>query len=71
LLTPVNGIIKEDGSKIQTNLRGWQDQIGYVPQAIFLTDDTIKRNIAFGLSDEKIEEAIVWNALRAHNWNYS
>jgi ATP-binding cassette, subfamily B, bacterial PglK len=64
LLTPANGTVKVDGSNIQTDPRGWQDQIGYVPQAIFLTDDTIRRNIAFGLSDEKIEEDFVWSALR-------
>ena len=64
LLTPANGTVKVDGSNIQTDTRGWQDQIGYVPQAIFLTDDTIRRNIAFGLSDEKIEEDFVWSALR-------
>jgi ATP-binding cassette, subfamily B, bacterial PglK len=63
LLVPVNGLVKVDGVDIQTKLRGWQDQIGYVPQSIFLTDDTIRRNVAFGLSDEKIEDTVVWNSL--------
>ena len=65
LLTPVSGVVKVDGIDIQTNTRGWQSQIGYVPQTIFLTDDTIRRNIAFGLSDNQIQDAIIWNALRS------
>jgi ABC-type multidrug transport system fused ATPase/permease subunit len=65
LLVPVSGVVKVDGIDIQTNPRGWQDQIGYVPQTIFLTDDTIRRNIAFGLSDNQVQDAIIWNALRS------
>ncbi len=65
LLTPVSGSIKVDGIDIQTNLRGWQDQIGYVPQSIFLTDDTLRRNIAFGLSDEQIDETAIEKAVDA------
>jgi ABC-type multidrug transport system fused ATPase/permease subunit len=65
LLVQVSGVVKVDGIDIQTNPRGWQDQIGYVPQSIFLTDDTIRRNVAFGFPDNQIEDAIVWNSLRA------
>lgn len=65
LLTPVSGTVKVDGIDVQTNLRGWQEKIGYVPQAIFLTDDTLRRNIAFGLPVEQIEEAAVCRALHA------
>jgi ABC-type multidrug transport system fused ATPase/permease subunit len=65
LLVPVSGVVRVDGVDIQTNLRSWQDNIGYVPQSIFLTDDTIRRNIAFGLSADKIDEAAVWSSLRA------
>jgi ATP-binding cassette, subfamily B, bacterial PglK len=65
LLIPVSGAVRVDGVDIQTNLRGWQDKVGYVPQSIFLTDDTIRRNIAFGLSTDKIDEAAVWSSLRA------
>jgi len=46
-----------DGEDIQRNLRGWQDQVGYVPQSIYLTDDTLRRNVAFGLPDEDIDGA--------------
>ncbi len=65
LLVPVSGVVRVDGVDIQTSLRGWQDKVGYVPQSIFLTDDTIRRNIAFGLSSDKIDEAAVWSSLRA------
>jgi ATP-binding cassette, subfamily B, bacterial PglK len=65
LLMPVSGTVRVDGADIQTNLRGWQDKLGYVPQSIFLTDDTIRRNIAFGLSADMIDEAAVWSSLRA------
>lgn len=65
LLTPVSGAVRVDGIDIQTNLRGWQDQIGYVPQSIFLTDDTLRRNIAFGLSSGNIDETAVLRAIRA------
>lgn len=65
LLTPESGTIKVDGVDIQTNLRGWQDQIGYVPQSIVLTDDTLRRNVAFGLLNEQIDEAAVWRAIRS------
>ena len=65
LLTPDSGTIMVDGVDIQSNLRGWQDQIGYVPQSIFLTDDTLRRNIAFGLSNDVIDEAAVMRAIQS------
>jgi ATP-binding cassette, subfamily B, bacterial PglK len=65
LLVPVSGAVRVDDLDIQTNLRGWQDRLGYVPQSIFLTDDTIRRNIAFGLPADKINEAAVWSSLRS------
>ena len=69
LLTPDAGTIKVDDIDIQTNLRAWQDQIGYVPQTIYLTDDTLRRNIAFGLSHEQIDDAVVWRAIEAAQLN--
>ena len=65
LLSPTEGVVMVDGVDIQKNLRAWQDQIGYVPQSIFLTDDTLKRNIAFGLHDEQIDDEAVKKAIRA------
>uniref|UniRef100_UPI004048151D ABC transporter ATP-binding protein n=1 Tax=Algoriphagus sp. TaxID=1872435 RepID=UPI004048151D len=65
LLHPINGEITVDGMNINSNLRMWQDQIGYIPQSIYLTDDTIKRNVAFGISDKYINMDKVINALKA------
>jgi ABC-type multidrug transport system fused ATPase/permease subunit len=55
LFTPQSGDIKIDGTSIYGNLRGWQNLIGYVPQSIFLIDDTLERNIAFGAPDHLID----------------
>ncbi len=65
LLTPTSGEVRVDGIDIQTSLRGWQGQIGYVPQFIYLTDDTLRRNIAFGLHVAEINEEAVWKAIRS------
>ena len=65
LLTPGTGQVMVDGKDIQENLRAWQDQIGYVPQSIYLTDDSLRRNVAFGLSDSEIDETAVTRAIRA------
>ncbi len=65
LLTPSRGAVRIDGLDILANLRGWQNRIGYVPQAIFLTDDTLRRNVAFGVADDLTDEGRVWNAIRA------
>ncbi len=65
LLTPVSGAVKIDGVDIQPNPRGWQDQLGYVPQSIYLSDDTLRRNVAFGLPSEQIDEAAVQRAIGA------
>jgi ABC-type multidrug transport system fused ATPase/permease subunit len=64
LLAPGSGEVMVDGSDIQKDLRGWQDQIGYVPQSIFLTDDTLLRNVAFGLPDDRIDRAAVKRAIQ-------
>jgi ATP-binding cassette, subfamily B, bacterial PglK len=65
LLEPTAGRVLVDGADIRDDLRGWQDRLGYVPQSIFLTDDTLRRNIAFGLHDEAIDDAAVARAVRA------
>ena len=65
LLSPDEGFVVVDGVDVQSNLRGWQDQIGYVPQNIYLTDDTLRRNVAFGLSEEDIDNNAVERALQA------
>jgi ATP-binding cassette, subfamily B, bacterial PglK len=58
LYYPTAGEILIDGQPLTSALMpSWRDSIGYVPQDIFLIDDTIARNIAFGLPDEKIDQA--------------
>jgi ABC-type multidrug transport system fused ATPase/permease subunit len=64
LFAPTSGTVLVDGRDIQDNLRNWQNQIGYVPQTIYLTDDTLRRNVAFGLGDENIDEQAVVDAIR-------
>lgn len=65
LLTPDAGRVLIDGRDMQDDVRGWQDQIGYVPQSIYLTDDTIRRNVAFGVPDDRIDDAAVRRAIQA------
>lgn len=65
LLNPTGGSVKCDGVNIDTNIRGWQNKIGYVPQNIFLTDDSIRKNIAFGFHEEQINEELLNNAIDA------
>ena len=65
LLTPTRGAIFVDGHDIHDDIRWWQGQIGYVPQSIFLIDDTICRNIALGVPDDEIDNAAVQRALVA------
>ncbi|MBI5162515.1 MAG: ABC transporter ATP-binding protein [Magnetospirillum sp.] len=64
LLPPHTGRILADDWETGANLAEWQRRIGYVPQQINLLDDTVRRNVAFGLLDEDIDDARVWQALR-------
>ena len=63
LLVPSEGRIMVDGADIFRARQSWQNHIGYVPQSIYMTDDTLRRNIAFGLSDDEIDEKKVLNAV--------
>ena len=64
LLVPQNGSILVDGEDIYKNISGWHALIGYIPQFIYLSDDTIRRNVAYGIEDSKIEDSRVWKALK-------
>jgi len=64
LLAPTQGQVLVDGVDIQGDLAGWQRQIGYIPQQIYLCDDTLRGNIAFGVPEPQIEEASVRTAVR-------
>jgi ABC-type multidrug transport system fused ATPase/permease subunit len=63
LLIPESGDIQVDGVSIYDNIRSWQNLIGYIPQSIFLTDDTIERNIAFGVPDSLIDRERLQQAI--------
>ena len=64
LMQPTNGDIYVDGNSIFENIKSWQNQIGYVPQNVYLTDDTIRKNIAFALPEEKIDNSLVQKAVK-------
>ena len=65
LLKPQSGDIKVDDVSIYQNLRSWQNLIAYIPQTIFLMDDTIERNIAFGIPDNQIDSQRLKDAIAA------
>ena len=63
VLKPDRGEILADGVNINTNLKGWQKKLGYIPQNIFLLDDTIRKNILFGVEEKDADEEAVWRAV--------
>ena len=63
LLKPQEGQILLDGVDVYQNLAGWAKIIGYVPQAVYLTDDTIRGNVAFGIYEKDIDDEKIWQAL--------
>lgn len=64
LLDPASGAILIDGRPLSENLRAWRSQIGFVPQDIFLVDDTLAANITFGEIDEVISDQQIADAVR-------
>ncbi|WP_138429428.1 ABC transporter ATP-binding protein [Fodinibius saliphilus] len=65
LMEPTSGTISVDGKNIHENLSGWQQNIGYIPQSIYMADDTLRRNIAFGLPDHEIEDEKIYKAVES------
>lgn len=63
LLKPEQGDVLVDGENLYDQLSLWQQKIGYIPQSIFLSDDTIRGNVAFGIDGKKIDDNEVWRAL--------
>jgi len=63
LLEPQKGGVYIDNKNIKNELSLWQKQIGYIPQDIYLLDDTIKKNITFGLKDDEIDEKLLLKSL--------
>jgi ATP-binding cassette subfamily C protein len=73
LLRPQQGIISVDGTPLrdESDIRRWQQGVGYVPQQIHLADDTVARNIAFGIPEKEIDIKSVRDAARrAHIYDF-
>lgn len=64
LLLPQYGKIKADNIDIFKNMDSWHKNIGYIPQSIYLSDDTISNNVAFGVKEEEIDNEAVMEALK-------
>jgi ATP-binding cassette, subfamily B, bacterial PglK len=65
LITPDSGSVELDGVPISKDLRKWQDKIAYLPQDIFLIDDTVRNNIALGVNFNEIDEGLILKSARA------
>ena len=66
LLEPSTGHIYADSVDVKEpgNYRKWLKNIGYIPQMIFMLDDTIRKNVAFGVPEDKIDEDRLWEVLK-------
>ncbi len=64
LLSPCYGKVEADGLNIHKNLGTWHKEIGYIPQVIYLSDDTIRNNVAFGVQEGDINEDAVLAAVK-------
>ena len=63
LLTPTSGHVLVDGQPLEGHEQAWQRHIGYVSQDVYLLDDTLRRNVAFGVPDSAIDEERLTHAL--------
>ena len=71
LLPQTSGELLIDGVEMQENNLEWQSTIGYVSQVIYLTDDTVRRNVAFGIAEKDVDEVALERALRsAQLWDF-
>ena len=71
LLPPTSGELLIDGIDMYKNNLEWQSTIGYVAQSIYLIDDTIRRNVAFGIAEHEIDEDALERALKsAQLWDF-
>ena len=65
LLKPQSGDVLVNGQSIETVKKSWQRIVGYIPQTIFLMDDSLRRNIAIGIADSEIDEDAIREALKS------
>ena len=63
LLKPQEGSVTCDGLNVTENLNGWHENLAYVPQDIYLVDDSIRANVAFGYAATDVRDEDVWRAL--------
>lgn len=64
LLEVKSGVVLADGVDTKQNYRKWLKNVGYIPQMIFMLDDSIRKNVAFGVPEDKIDEERLWEVLR-------
>lgn len=64
LLKPEKGQVLADGKNIEEDYQGWLSHLSYIPQSIYMLDDTIRANVAFGFDLKKVSEEQIWRALR-------
>ena len=64
---PEKGSITVDGESIFSNIKGWQKLIGFVPQKIFILDDTLKNNILFGLDKKNYSDKTIIQLIKKMN----
>ena len=69
LIKPVTGKIYIDSEELENNIQSWQKLIGYVPQDIYLLDDTIKNNIGFGLDSKDINQENLLESIKLAKLN--
>ena len=69
LLKPSEGKVEVDELNINSNLLEWYKKIGYVPQSVYLTDDSVRKNIAFGLRENNIDDALIRKAVEKASLN--
>jgi len=64
ILTPTEGFVKYGSMDVHKHPLKWSKKLAYIPQQIFLSDDSIRNNVAFGIDEDKIDDEKVWAALR-------
>lgn len=64
LLEVREGAVLADGTDTRTQYRKWLKNVGYIPQMFFMLDDTIRKNVAFGVPEERIDEERLWEVLK-------
>ena len=64
ILTPTSGTVMYGNMDVHRHPLKWSKKLAYIPQSIFLCDDTIRNNVAFGIDKDKIDDEKVWKALR-------